>query len=70
MYGGEIAVGRRPPTGKSFRFVRVVRAGEAKLRGRARNEPAAARAKSRQLIIPLPPVWRWLAMSRGVPWCP
>ena len=35
--GGEIAVERRPPTGKSFRFVRVVRAGEAKLRERARG---------------------------------
>ena len=38
LFENEIAVGRRPPTGKSLRFVRVVRAGEAELHGGARQK--------------------------------
>ena len=51
-----------------FVFVRAVRAGEAKLRGRARGKSPVAEARPDQMILPRG------AVRRGVPpvsrWCP
>ena len=70
----EFEVKPRTPTRNRGRFrVRVVLAGEAKLRGRARYEPAIASAKLGQMFLP-PVGRRWPCgvpiVSRGVPWCP
>ena len=51
-----------------FVFVRAVRAGEAKLRGRARGKSPVAEARPDQMTLPGRPV------PRGAPpvsrWCP
>eukprot|EP00959_Pyramimonas_sp_CCMP1952_P299957 6274055-Pyramimonas_sp.AAC.1 len=57
----------------SFRPRRARGRGEA-ARAREMNEPAVARAKSRQMIIPRSSVQRWPsrcpAVPRGAPWRP
>ncbi len=47
-----------------FVFVRAVRAGEAKLRGRARSVPPLAEARLDQMSLP---GGRWRAVSRRCP---
>eukprot|EP00959_Pyramimonas_sp_CCMP1952_P109720 2295068-Pyramimonas_sp.AAC.1 len=71
--GGEIAVKRRsPPPGNRFRIhVRVVRVGEAKLRGRASgmNPPLPVRSRARRCCPPgWPAVTLWC--FDGVPMVP
>ena len=74
-WGGEIEVERRPPAGKSVSVSCSCRAcgrGEAAWAGE-RNDPAVARAKSRQMSLPpggvgCPGVSRECpAVSRGCP---
>eukprot|EP00959_Pyramimonas_sp_CCMP1952_P288032 6023465-Pyramimonas_sp.AAC.1 len=69
--GGEIAVERRPSTRKSFRFVRVVRAGAAKQRGSARgtSPPLLGRSQDQWFSSARPSGGgsRCPAVSRGVP---
>ena len=59
-----------PPPGNRFRFrVRVVRAGEAKLRGRARGVIPPLLGRNQDKCLSSPSGWRRLpGVSRGVPW--
>ena len=66
--GGETEVKRRPPTGKSVSVrVRVVRAGEAKLRGRAGEmiPPSLVSNQDKCLVTVLAG-----GGPSNVPWCP